>query len=223
MKVTTAFLTENYFVALRKVLISFAVGYCMENKLLKQSRALKPKQKKVKWSVLIADSMSDAKFKRMFRMTRECFSKLCVSIEESIGSNKFKSEVYLNDRYINDQSTNKFTRLQNANKKHCCGYISGEVKLGLTLRLLAGASYFDLEGIYKLQFQVLYNTFHYVLTNWICNDDVIVINFYNQGTDLESMKSTSNSFANGSSNGIIGKCVGVLDGLLIKMQAPSLS
>ena len=128
-------------------------------------------------------------------MTRECFSKLCVSIEESVGSNKFKSETYLNDQYRYDQSTNKFTRLQNANKKRCCGYISGEVKLGLTLRLLAGASYLDLEVIYKLQYQVLYNTFHYVLTNWICNNDVIAINFYNQGTDLESMKSTSNSCA----------------------------
>jgi len=151
--------------------------------------------------VLVAD-MSDTKLKRMFRMTRECFSKLCVSIEESVGSNKFKSEAYLNDQY-----TNKFTRQQNANKKRCCGYISGKVKLGLTLRLLARALYLHLEVIYKLQFQVLYNTFHYVLTNWICNNDVI------------SMKSTSNSFANGSSNGIIG----ALDGLLIRMQTPSLS
>jgi len=138
-------------------------------------------------------------------MTREYFSKLCVSIEESVGAHKFKGEAY-----SNEPCTNKFTRLYHGNEKCCYGYISGEVKLGLTLHLLAGACYLNLEVIYKLQFQVLYITFHYVLTNWICNDDVIVINFYNQGTDLESMKSTSSSFANGSSNGIIGGGVLVL-------------
>ena len=151
-------------------------------------------------------------------MTRECFYLLCKSIQDAVGIDKFRSETYLSN-----QCPETISRLQHANIKRCGGYISGEIKLAITLRLLAGASYLDLELVYKLKHQVIYNIFHQVLRDWICNDKVIQINFYNNCTNLEAMKETSWHFANGTSSGKISGCIGAIDGLLIKMVAPSIA
>ena len=151
-------------------------------------------------------------------MTRNCFSQLCTSIQNVVGPHVFKSEQYINHNIIHSND-----KLYRANKKRYGGYICGEIKLAITLRLLAGASYLDLEYIYKISNQGLYSIFHYVLQNWICNDNVAEIDFYNKGTDLKAMQETSLGFANGSSNGIIGGCIGAIDGWLVKMVAPSMS
>jgi len=58
------------------MLLALAVGYNMGRKALKQSRVLHLKKSRIKWSVFNSD-LSDFKFRRMFRMTRACFNKLC--------------------------------------------------------------------------------------------------------------------------------------------------
>jgi len=106
-------------------------------------------------------------------MSRECFKYLCKRIEENIGPSKFKSEQYLcNLRSGKDLNCGK-QRMDNAHMKSTGGFISGEVKLALTLHLLAGGSYIDLSLLYETGFTYSYEIFHDVITNWI-NDDRLV-------------------------------------------------
>ena len=55
-------------------------------------------KKRIKWSH-VGERISNKKFRRMFRMTRECFSELCSHIKTSIVEKEFKSESYI-DAYL---------------------------------------------------------------------------------------------------------------------------
>ena len=116
LKLTAAFVLLNQYIRNRRLLIKYAVGYAMEKKLLKKSRILQPKQPRIKWSELTSD-ISEYKFRRMYRMTRECFHNLCKSIQDAVGIDKFRSESYLSN-----QNPETFSRLHHANMKRCGGY-----------------------------------------------------------------------------------------------------
>jgi hypothetical protein len=81
------------------------------------------------------DTLDDKLFRRMFRMPRESFDTLAQIIETSVGSDVFKSELYMMERKAPGTD---------AAIAQCGGFICGELKLVLTLRTLAGASYLDL-------------------------------------------------------------------------------
>ena len=104
----------------------------------------------------------------MFRMTKPCFNKLCTSIIDVVGEREFKSEQYLN---------NHISGFYIPHNVGSGGYISGEVKLAISLHLLAGASYLDVEKIFHVLFGNSSRIFLEVLQKWICNDRVIKINF----------------------------------------------
>ena len=59
--------------------------------------------------------------------------------------------------------------------------------------------------------------------NWICSNKLTDISFYNNLQDIEAMRETDLHFSQGSSNGILGGCIGALDGWLVKIDSPSLS
>ena len=82
--------------------------------------------------------------RRMFRMTRNCFKKLCETIIDKVGEKNFKSEAYINTFLIGHDS------MFDAHLLTSGGYISGEVKLAVTLRLLAGGSCYDLGVIFDI-------------------------------------------------------------------------
>ena len=65
-------------------------------------------------------------------MTRECFTLLCFSIIGAIGERQFKSQHYI-DSFLSGTNA-----MYDANVLAKGGYISGEVKLSITLRILAG-------------------------------------------------------------------------------------
>lgn len=217
VKVIGTFFMLKFYIDSRKALLSFMLQYGLKNKWFKKTRRAVTKKPRIKWSVLSAN-FSDEKFRRTFRMTRECFQQLCFKIERAIGEKEFRSEDYLQD-----PSNYRDFRLYKSHMIRFGGYISGEIKLAITLRLLAGASYLDLELIFKVPNHTIYRIFHHVLKQWICNDKVLQIDFYKDGSDIAAMKQTSKSFAQGTSKGIIGGCIGAIDGLLIKMEAPSKS
>ena len=56
-------------------------------------------------------------------------------------------------------------------------YICGEMKLALTLRFLAGASYLDLFLWSDISPNYIITVARSVMKNWICNDRVIKIDF----------------------------------------------
>ena len=93
----------------------------------------------------------------------------------------------------------------------------------ICLRLLAGASYLDVEKIFHVSFRNSGRIFLEVLKNWICNDSVIKINFQEYMENDHAMESTAHDFACGTSDSMISGCIGALDGWLVKIVFPSLT
>ena len=60
------------------------------------------KKVRVRWDD-ISSRMGDCQFRRMFRMTRECFSLLCFSIICAVGESHFKSQHYI-DAFLSGTS-----------------------------------------------------------------------------------------------------------------------
>ena len=107
----------------------------------KGAKLRKPK-KRTTWAKE-NDRISDRMFYRLFRMHKPCFNALCSRIERAVGEKTFKSERYIENLQKLGNSTQE-SRMYHAHCKLTGNYIPGEVKLAITLRLLAGASYFDM-------------------------------------------------------------------------------
>lgn len=104
-------------------------------------------------------------------MTKDCFIQLCNHIEKKIGKSKVKSESYINE-YLRDTNS-----MFMANQKTTSGYISGEIKLAITLRLLAGDSSYDIGVLFDICSDYCNTIMFYVLKHWIINLYVGDINF----------------------------------------------
>jgi hypothetical protein len=159
------------------------------------------------WSSAINDNI----FRRMFRMPRDSFETLCGLIENKVGSAKFKSESWLAERVL--PATNAATEAIG-------GFVSGQYKMAIFIRLLAGASYLDLLQQYNISTASIYNffhegvgwvneTFHFPLTDWL------------QKENWEALHRVSDQFAAASGDAFKG-CIGALDGLAIKIKCPTL-
>ena len=74
------------------------------------------------------------------------------------------------------------------------GFISGEVMLAISLRLLPGTFYLDLGLIYVCGYSSTYRMFHHVINNWICNDKAVAINYYDNLTNIEKYGKPQNPF-----------------------------
>ena len=64
----------------------------------------------------------------------------------------------------------KSTNILRAPEESTGGFIYGEIKLALTLRLLAGGSYLDLSLLFEMGFTYSCVVFHDVTGNWILDD-----------------------------------------------------
>ena len=118
---------------------------------LKKSALQRRKKKRVTWSQ-VRERISDRHFRRMFRMSHHCFQLLCQKIIAHVGESNFKSEEYI-DAFLHNPYNPSFTRQTCIHYAHCHttgGYISGEVKLAITLRLLAGGDALDLAVIFDV-------------------------------------------------------------------------
>jgi len=154
-------------------------------------------------------------------MSRECFSCLCHTIESNVGAEDFKSESFL-ELLASEGRTTMRGRIYDIHNRYCGQLICGEIKLAITIRLMAGGSYLDLAALYVCGFTYIYQIFHYVNANWICTDDLTMIDFYNNLTaDEEAMKKGSMAFESGSSMGLIYGCIGAIDGWLVKICCPN--
>jgi hypothetical protein len=147
-------------------------------------------------------------------MTKECFAILCRRIIAAVGEKNFKSEQYI-------ESMLKSTSIHAAHETTSGGYICGEVKLALTLRMLAGGSYLDLSLIFRCRDTYVTTIFHDVISEWICHDDVISFPNELYFKDIEEMKKTAAGFSQGTNNGVLSGCIGALDGWLVKIRKPS--
>ena len=138
------------------------------------ARLRKPRQRKA-WSEE-TKRFNDRMFLRCFRMERECFQELVLLVEDAVGESTFKSERYINTLEDEGTSTPR-GKMYHAAKHNSGTYVSGEWKLGLTLRHLGGASYLDLFLWSNISPNYCRAIVRDVIEQWICNDDVIPNNF----------------------------------------------
>ena len=108
------------------------------------NRSLPVDKKRVTWSNFVS-KISDQHFRRMFRMDATVFSKLCTVICEKVTEEEFRPEAYILEKKGNDEDQLKL--------------IPGEVKVALSIRLMAGGSYLDLVPLFAVSKSHLYNAF----------------------------------------------------------------
>ena len=102
-------------------------------------------------------------------MNRDCFQLLCNTIISKIGESKFKSEEYIST-FLSNPLSPLSSRASLIHHAHCHtsgGYISGEVKLGISLRLLAGGDALDLSVIFDVGYRWCRQILYDVLNHWI--------------------------------------------------------
>ena len=218
------------FVSLQSVFL--LTLFCLKHQILSEHAAAaaadRIPRKRFVWQAF-KDSLPPSAFRRMFRMTNECFDELCADIEEVVGEEEFKSEAYI-ERCLKiekeDYSTaSKKRKMFYAHTTTSGGYIAGEVKLAITLRLLSGASYLDIGALYCCGYTYCYEIFHDVIKDWINNDNIEKLKFPGLAyfKDVEAMQKNARAFQTcGTHGGIISGCVGALDGWLVKIRRPGI-
>ena len=195
----------------------------MEKSIQRSETALNriPNKYRQDWSVY-NERISDRMFFRMYRMNRPCFHMLCDKIERTIGRDEFKSEKYIKELRALKYATPK-SRIYHCACRSGGDYIQGELKLALTLRYLAGASYLDLFMAYSVQANYIVTIVQEVKREWLCNNDILPMNFYSDvlqnGTRMEEIRRQFGE----SSGGILNGCIGAIDGWLVKIRCPTLA
>ena len=163
--------------------------------------------------------LSNRMFYRLFRMHRPCFVHLCEKIEKSVGSKVFKSEKYIESMILKGH-TNKESSMMIAHIQKNGPYIPGEVKVAMTLRILAGASYLDMYLWFNVNPDYVRYLTRKVMKDWFCNDDVVLIDFYKLLESTEDTNTIRNAFAR-KTDGIMNGCIGAVDGWVVKIRCPS--
>jgi hypothetical protein len=154
-------------------------------------------------------------------MTWECFDLLCTRIKDNVGEGTFKSEAYLRD-LLGDTappdlvSMYRLRRLAKATFIQYGGFICGEVKLAITLRMLALGLIFGTGTSYPYEF------FCKVVCHWICQDFLVKINGIEYCEDEQRMEEVACDFSN-YSNHLFGGCIGAIDGWIVKIKQPGKS
>ena len=190
--------------------------------LIRKSEAAKKQmlnQDRKYWSYY-NERLSDTMFYRLFRMNRRCFSKLCHLIEVAVGEDQFNSEAYMN-RLRELGHTTQMSSIFNCCQHSSSGWVEGELKVAMTLRYLAGATYLDLFLAFHISANHILSIVSEVKREWFYHDSVLAIDYYKDVLEdgLRSAK-ISEEFSEGS-RGILTGCIGAIDGWLCKIVCPS--
>jgi hypothetical protein len=164
----------------------------------------------------------------MFRMTKEDFDALCLAIINAVGEEEFKPENFIKTDLTptrEDLTGNthhcKKRRMFYANCATTGGYINGETKLAITLRLMAGGSFLDIAALYCCGYTYTNEIFHATIAKWICNDEVIKFEGLDYLENIPFMLENAKAFSStGCHQGIFSGVIGSLDGWLVKIRRP---
>jgi hypothetical protein len=128
---------------------------CMESLLARHireqrrlNRSLPVEKRRIPWSHYVSQ-ITSTHFRRMFRMTVDAFTVLCLRIEAKVGPDVFCSE-----------------RHGKSQEEHIIPKISGEIKVAVATRMLAGGSYLDLVPLFQISTSHLYQVLDYFL-HWV--------------------------------------------------------
>ena len=154
-------------------------------------------------------------------MSRGCFKQLCTKIEEVIGEDVFKSEEYIKGLEDGTRGTALHQKMHKAHMKLDGGFLSGQTKVAIALRMLAGGSYLDLAMIFDISVIEPARILHQFCC-WVNNDLFFSLDGGSYIMNLEQMRKVAHGFMT-KSNGIFKGCIGAIDGWLVKIIKPSLS
>jgi len=144
---------------------------------------------------------------------------MCYEIEDLVGQTNFKSEEYL--RHILEYNDgNRSINIVHAHDRSTGGFITGEVKLAITLRVLGGGSYMDIALLFGISFNHAHKIMGYVIQNWLTHPFFYPIDGIKYCSDELRMREVSDHFFN-ASQGVMSGCIGALDGWVVKIRAPS--
>ena len=146
-------------------------------------------------------------------MDRNFFVLLCQRIIRSVGERQFKSEAYI-DAFLKGKD-----RMYDTNVHTSGGYIAGEVKVAVTIRLLAGGDALDLGALFDIIFGTITAMLTYVLKHWIINTGIGDINMIKYLGDTHVMAKASAGFSK-RSNGLLIGAIGAIDGWLVRIVRP---
>ena len=74
--------------------------------------------------------------------------------------------------------------------------------------------------IYGVGESYTYDIFHDVMENWVCHPDFENESIIETLEDDDAMKSIARHFAAGTTKGVIGRCIGAIDGWLVRIAKP---
>jgi hypothetical protein len=100
------------------------------------------------------------------------------------------------------------------------GFISGEVKLALSLCILGGGLYLDVALLFESSFNHTHKIVKYVVNNWLVHESFYPINGVAYCQDDEKIQEVALQFSCASRR-VINGCIGALDGWVVKMRKPS--
>ena len=203
-----------------KNVIRYFYGTCKHDNKSERAKQRDPQNYvRKKWSVE-EKRFSDAMFYCLFRMHRGCFHQLCNDIEKEVGKDLFKSESYLNELEVT-QKKDRRTNLHFLQKRTVGDTISGEWKLAIVLRMMAGGTYLDMFLWSNVSPSEVCRTFNHVTKHWI--NATIDIDIYDDVfADDTRIKDITHEFAL-TSDGTMNGCLGSIDGWLVAILCPTLA
>jgi hypothetical protein len=116
------------------------------------NRALPQEKQRPNWEVF-SSKITALHFRRMFRMTLDAFTILCKRICTKVGEERFRSEAFIAEQ----EQRLEQQRLEDVERK--IPPIAGEIKVAISIRMLAGGSYLDLVPLFDVSKSHLYNIF----------------------------------------------------------------
>ena len=152
-------------------------------------------------------------------MSKTLFQQLVDDVSSFTPADEFKSEEYLQqiiDGVVPLDPSNNII-LAHYNSTGC--FVSGEIKLAVTLRVLGGASYLDCALFFEVSFNHAHKIFKDVVNNWLCHPLFYPINGVKYCGDDAEMSAVALQFSQ-SSHVVINGCIGALDGWLVKIKKP---
>lgn len=133
-------------------------------------------------------------------MDFQMFTLLCNMVEKKIGQSSFQSELFLK-KFKNEK------------------FVSGEIKMALSIRFLAGGSYLDLSPLFGVSISHIYNILDDFL-KWILSTFNFPLVELLRSKNYIALEHLANDFAEKTS-GIFWGTFGSLDGLAVRIRCPN--
>ena len=154
-------------------------------------------------------------------MNRDSFDRLCECIASKVGEDVFKSQEWLISLPGLTTTASSTTTRTNCATNALGGIVSGEVKVAVMLRVMAGASYLDLLLTYGISTASVYSVFHEA-NGWILTTFQFPLVTWVISKDEQALNTVAEGFSS-ASGGIFQKCIGALDGVAVKIKCPPVS